>query len=105
MNFAHPSRYRAPEKKNPNDFDIGITGYAPVDNKPMYGTLFVAPLKNSLSLSAKLPNMEAAVTIAIGYRHLTRAQDIVVQIILGHGPTGPWPELPGVVVFAGAAEK
>jgi hypothetical protein len=26
MNFAHPSRYRAPEKKNPNDFDIAITG-------------------------------------------------------------------------------
>jgi hypothetical protein len=105
MNFAHPSRYRAPEKKNPNDFDIAITGYAPVDNKPMYGALIVAPLNNSLSLPAKLPNMEAAVTFAIGYRHLTRAPDIVVQVILGHGPKGPWPELPGVAVVAAAGEK
>jgi len=96
MHFAHPSRYRAPEKRSPNDFDIGIKGYAPIDNKPMYGILIVAPLQNSLSLPAKLSNMEAAVSFAIGDRHLTHAPAIVVQIILGHGPTGPWPELPGM---------
>ena len=94
MHVAHPSRYRAPEKRSPNDFDIAITGYAPVDNKPMDGTLIVAPLKNSLSLPAKLLNREAAVTFAMGYRHLTPAPALVVQIILGYGPTGPWSELP-----------
>ena len=94
MHVAHPSRYRAPEKRSPNDFDLGLTGYAPVDNKPMYGTLIVVPLQNSLSLPAKLSNMEAGVTIAMGYRHLTPAPALVVQIILGYGPTGPWSELP-----------
>jgi hypothetical protein len=105
MNFAHPSRYRAPVKRNLNDLDVGIMGYTPVDNKPMYGALIIAPLKNSLSLPAKLPKMETAITFAIGYRNLTHAPDIVVQVILGHGPIGYWPELPGVYVVSGADEK
>jgi hypothetical protein len=79
MHFAHPSRYRAPGKKDSNDFEIDIRGYAPVDNKPMYETLIVAPLKNSLSLPAKLSNMEAAVTFAMGYRHLTPAPALVAR--------------------------
>ena len=102
MNFAHPSRYRPPEKRNPNDFDIGIAGFVPIDNKPMYGALIIAPFTESLSLPERLPNMEASVTFAIGYRHLTKLGDVVYQIILGHGPAGPWPQLPGVSIRARA---
>jgi hypothetical protein len=49
--------------------------------------------------------MEAAVTFAIGSRHLTHAPALVVQIILGHGPTGPWPELPGMGALGRMMEK
>jgi hypothetical protein len=104
MNFPHPSRYRVPAKRNPNDLDIEIAGYAPADDKPMYGALIVAPLNESLSLPAKLPNMEAAATFANGFRGLTRAPDMGVQIILGHGPVGSWPDLPGVSVAAKASK-
>jgi hypothetical protein len=100
MNFAHPARYRASAKRNPNDLDINVAGYAPVDDRPMYGALIVAPLNESSSLPAKLPNMKAAGTFANGFRGLTRAPDMIVQVILGHGPEGPWPEMPGVAVAA-----
>ena len=99
MIFAHPSRYRPPKKTNRYDFDVNIVGYAPVDDRPMWGGLFVAPFTDSPRLGEKPPSMETAVSFAVGYRGLTCAPDLVVQIVFGHGATGPWPALPCVVVL------
>jgi len=99
MLFVHPSRYLPPKSKNPNDYDMGILGYE-VDNlHPMYGALIVSPLGHSSVVhQPKLPNMTTFSGIALGFRGLSRTPDLLVQIVIGHGPKGPWPELPGVLV-------
>jgi len=100
MRFAHPSRYQSALKKNPNDYDMNVAGYAIVEHKPMYGALILAPFARDCTLPAKLPSMEAAATFALGYRGLTSGLDLIVQVILGHGPAGTWPGLPGVFLTA-----
>ena len=49
--FAHPGRYRPPDRKGPEDYDLGIEGYQLDEERPMYGAIVVAPW----SARAQLP--------------------------------------------------
>ncbi|MEX1071585.1 MAG: hypothetical protein WEC37_03070 [Anaerolineales bacterium] len=95
--FAHPRRYTSP-KKNPNDFDIGIRGYDVDDERPSYAALIVSPWVNHLELPKKLPSMNHYVGTAVGFRGFTKTPDMIIQVIIGHGPKGYWPHTPGVFI-------
>jgi hypothetical protein len=97
---THPDNIPLPEKKNPNDYDIGIEGYQFQDDKPLYGSLFVSPWRDKKSASPiHLKNMNESMTVALGFQGFSRAPDLLIQVVLGHGPSGPWPKMPGVVVL------
>lgn len=99
MTFAHPSMYKPPDNKSVDDFDLRIVGYRVDHDRPMYGAIIVAPWTDRAELPAKLPNMSEFVGAAIGLRGFTRTPDLLIAVVLGHGPTGPWPETPGVAVL------
>lgn len=106
IRFAHPSCYRPPSKKKPNEYDVSIADYTVDETKPMYGCLILAPLPSEVStLPGKLPNMESAATFALGYRGLSCGLDLIVQVIVGHGPSGPWPAFPSAVATSSTAPK
>jgi hypothetical protein len=104
--FAHPGRYRPPDDKAHGDFDLGIVGYEVDEGKPMYGAIMVTPWTANVQLPANLDNMTQFVGAAVGLRGFTRTPDLLISIILGHGPSGPWPELPGIaVVYQGGPSR
>jgi hypothetical protein len=98
--FVHPSRYRPPAKKNQNDYDIGIAGY-PLDvGRPMYGAIFVSPWPIDGALNRiRVRNMNFQCDMFLGFRNLGRTPDLAVQIAIGHGPGGQWPDLPAIAVL------
>jgi hypothetical protein len=99
MRFAHPARYRPPERRAPNDYDFGIVGYPVDEQKPMYGAVFVEPWPQTGAVpTRKLNNMTVATAVSFGFRGLKRTPDLAVQFVVGHGLSGPWPELPDLVV-------
>jgi hypothetical protein len=98
--FVHPSRYRPPAKKNQNDYDIGIAGY-PLDvGRPMYGAIFVSPWPIDGALNRiRVRNINFQCDMFLGFRNLGRTPDLAVQIAIGHGPGGQWPDLPAIAVL------
>jgi hypothetical protein len=96
MLFAHPGRYKSPGRKGPGDYDLGIEGYLVDDERPMYGAIVVAPWNTRPQLPEKLPRMTQSVVVAVGLRGFAKTPDLIIEIILGHGPKGPWPGLPAV---------
>jgi hypothetical protein len=99
IRFAHPRAYRPPAKKGTNDFDLEIVGYQVDEERPLYGAIIVAPWTAEPHLPAKLPNMTQFVGAAIGLRGFTKTPDLLIAIVLGHGPKGPWPATPGIAVL------
>jgi hypothetical protein len=98
MTFAHPRMYRPLSAKNTNDFDLRIADYRVDEERPTYGAIIVAPWTPQVQLPAKLPNMTTFVGAAIGLRGFTKTSDLLIGIVLGHGPKGPWPVAPGIGV-------
>jgi hypothetical protein len=101
FHLAHPSTYTPPKKHLAHDYDVGIAEY-PVDEKrPLYGGVIVAPsTAGQISLPSKLSSMIAAASVCASFSGLTRTPDLIVQVLIGHGVEGPWPELPGVVILS-----
>ena len=96
---AHPDNIPVSEKKNPTDYDIGIEGYEFQEDRPTYGSLFVLPWTDGRPVAPiRLKNMEESVTVGLGLRGFSRTPDLFLQVVIGHGPKGPWPKMPGVVV-------
>jgi hypothetical protein len=100
--FAHPRKYRPPANKNDEDFDVGIIGYQVDETCPMYGAIVVAPWIGQPQLPQKLPRMTHFVGTAIGLRGFTKTPDLLIAILIGHGPAGVWPDEAGVVVLSKA---
>lgn len=90
MTFAHPHIYNPLTKKDA-DFDLRIAGYRVDDERPMHGAIIVAPWAAKVQLPAKLSNMTKFVGSAIGLKGFTKTPDLLIAIVLGHGPKGPWP--------------
>jgi hypothetical protein len=105
IQFAHPRAYLPPKRKSDNDYDVGLYDYPVDDERPMYGALFVEPWPQGGKAGIrKLASMTKAVNYAVGFRGLTRTPDLAVQLVVGHGPRGQWPELPAVLV-TGSRER
>jgi hypothetical protein len=100
VTFVHPSRYRLPPKKNQNDYDVGIAGF-PIDvDRPTYGAIFVSPWPIDGALNRiRVKNMTFQCDILLGFRNLARTPDLALQIAIGHGPKGQWPNLPAIAVL------
>jgi len=102
MRFRHPGTYEPPAKKNANDFDLDIIGYQVDEERPTYGAIIVAPRTAETHLPARLPNMTQFAGIVVGMGGFTKTPDLLIAIVLGHGPKGPWPETPSVGVLSRA---
>lgn len=100
MLFTHPSKYVPPRRKDADDFDLGISGYQVDEERPMYGAIVVTPWRNGINLPSKLPNMTQFVGTVVGLRGFTNSPDLLIEIILGHGPKGQWPVLPVATVIS-----
>jgi hypothetical protein len=99
MRFVHPARYRPPVRRDPNDYDVGVVGYPVDEQKPMYGALFVEPWPQAEKVPARrLDSMTTADALFLGFRGLKRTPDLALQFVIGHGLSGPWPELPEIGV-------
>ena len=96
--FAHPSRYRPPDRKKANDYDLGIREYPVDEDRPMWGALFVEPWDAPEPVPVRLGGVTAQATLGIGFRGLRRTPDLLLQVAVGHGSQAPWPDLPGIVV-------
>ena len=94
MIFAHPSRYAPLSTTGPNEFDIEIPNYVVNESKPMYGALFVSPLQTSENPRLTVKNMEVQKDVFCRFQKLTRTPDLLLQLAVGHGPSGPWPKYP-----------
>jgi hypothetical protein len=103
MTFSHPRTYQPLSGKKTNEFDLRIADYRVDEERPTYGAIIVAPWTPQVQLPAKLPNMTTFVGAAIGLRGFTKTADLLIGIVLGHGPKGPWPTRPGVGVLYRAA--
>jgi hypothetical protein len=99
MMFAHPSRYLPPITGSDNDFDLGIVGYQVDDERPMYGAIVVTPWTATAQVPTRLDNMTFYIGAAVGLRGFTETPDLLIAIIVDHGPKGPRPDLPGIVVL------
>jgi hypothetical protein len=101
VTFVHPSRYRLPTKKNDNDYDVGIVGYPLDEARPMYGAIFASPWPYDGTISRiSVGNMKCQSDIFLAFRNLGRTPDLALQVAIGHGPEGSWPNLPGIAVLA-----
>lgn len=101
MRFVHPQNYNPPSKKNANDYDVGIVGYPLDDQRPIYGALFASPWADDGAVSrCPVKNMRSQVDVFVGFRNLKRTPDMLVQVAVGHGPVGKWPNQPGLAVIS-----
>lgn len=99
MLFIHPARYRPPAKANANDYDVCAENYPFDQEHPVYGALFVAPWSKDLPISrVPVQSMRFQLDWFFGFSGLTRTPDLMIQVALGHGVRGSWPQLP-VVAF------
>jgi hypothetical protein len=102
IQFVHPRRYVPPKRSKERDYDVGIVGYPVDEGKPMYGALIVQPWPSTEHLPSlaapKLPSMTTWRTVGVGFRNLTSTPDLAIQLVIGHGVSGPWPELPAIIV-------
>jgi hypothetical protein len=97
MRFAHPADYGPPERHVESDYDVGIEGYVVDEQKPMYGALFVEPWPQTGTVPARrVDGMTVATNLLFGFRGLRRTPDLALQFVIGHGLTGPWPEVPDI---------
>lgn len=72
----------------------------PVDKeRPLYGFMYVAPVTEARLV--RQPSATYQVNLLLSYSGLQRMPDTVVQLVLAHGPTGPWP--PYAYVFFGTS--
>jgi hypothetical protein len=101
VTFVHPSRYRPPARKKDNEYDIGVVGYPLDEARPMYGAIFASPWPHDGSMSRiSVGNMKFQTDIMLAFRNLGRTPDLALQVAIGHGPEGPWPNLPGIAALA-----
>ena len=96
--FAHPGRYKPLSRKHKDDYDIRIEEYKVDDERPTYATVFVAPLDTKTNLLVRLSSMTHFVFRTIPFRGFTKTPDLLVGIVLGHGPKRAWPDLPTAAV-------
>ncbi|MCK4819404.1 hypothetical protein KA005_26765 [bacterium] len=97
---THPDNISNPEKTNTNDYDIGIGGYTFEENKPLLGSVFVSPYNPNQEISPIKPlNLEDSISIPLIFRGFSQTPDLLIQIVLGHGPEGPWPDLAGILII------
>ena len=99
--FAHPERYQTPHKKLKNDYDIGIVGYPVDDSCPLHGSLFVQPWDPKVPpVFRRNTSMQVYANVVLAFRDLRRTPALALQLVIGHGLAGPWPELPGLVIVS-----
>jgi len=67
----------------------------------MYGGIFVSPWPVDGTMSRiQVKNMMFQSDILLAFRNLGRTPDLALQIAIGHGPEGRWPNLPAIAVLA-----
>jgi hypothetical protein len=98
MMFAHPSQYALPNKKGRNDFDLPLPPLEINEASPLYGAVIVAPFTDQPTVVPKLPRMTRSTGVAVGLRGFERTPDLLVQVVIGYGPQGPWPAQPWILV-------
>jgi hypothetical protein len=98
VRFPHPAGSPPPTKASPNDYDIGMADYPLEDEFPVYGSLYVSPWTGVPPEAIAPPRMTVWSNIWFAVEHLARTPDLVIQLAIGHGIPGAWPELAGVVV-------
>ena len=101
ITFTHPHLVPLPKKKNKNDYDIGIATFELSENHPLLGALFVLPWdgKSSIRPVGPAKNMTKSCCVLVAFRQPDASRNLALQVVLGHGPEGPWPKFPGIVVF------
>jgi hypothetical protein len=93
--FSHPSRFGAitPAQSRPTDLRLPY----PVDEAcPISLEVFAMPLRQ---LSTEVPpGSTFAINADFVYHDLDSEQPVAVQVIMSHGPPGPWPDVMVLVV-------
>ena len=86
--FVHPSAFEPTNAASPRKRDIRLN-YPINEDCPLWGHLYVAPAGK---LKIVTPTSAAhQVNLLFEYVRLDGVPDMVVQFVLGHGATGPWP--------------
>lgn len=86
--FQHPSRYAAISQIKDRDICLN---YPLDETRPLQSILFVAPSNN-----AKLVRLLSAtnqINLMLPFFGLAGVPDLLLQLVLGHGPVGAWPPL------------
>jgi hypothetical protein len=97
--FTHPSRYRPRTPAAVNDYDMELPNYQINESCPLYASIEVAPWNGeSVKVPQSLRRMEVSQSFAFGFANLTRTPDFAIGVTIGHGATGPWPQLPHLAV-------
>jgi hypothetical protein len=100
LQFVHPGRYQPPAQKSSKEYDIGIADYPLDESRPMFGAVIVEPWTAAVPAPVSLPSMSKYCRVWVDFRGLKEAPDLRLHVLIGHGPQGPWPKLPAVLVTA-----
>ena len=63
--------------------------------RPLTGILFVSPIDKGRIVTAQ--NATNQLTLVLPFTELQGCQDLLLQLILSHGPVGSWPPYTYVV--------
>lgn len=87
--FEHPSKFKAVDR--PRKTDICIK-YSLDETSPLQAQLYVAPKDSSLIIDNK--NLAYQIAMLLSYEGFEESMKsaITLQIKLGHGPKGLWPQ-------------
>lgn len=84
--FQHPSQYSPASKIEDRDICLN---YDLDERRPLQGSLFVAP--SDKWRIVRIQSATNQINLLLAFSKLTGCPDLLVQFILHHGVTGPWP--------------